>query len=90
MSEIFQIEGDASPGILHSVQLDCADVGGYHQTHRKSSGWRKGHCFLRWNGPGYRLYFVRQADVVVVMLGGGNKASQKRDIATAKAMAKEL
>ncbi|QPB24750.1 type II toxin-antitoxin system RelE/ParE family toxin [Rhizobium sp. 007] len=41
-------------------------------------------------GPGYRLYFVRQADVVVVMLCGGDKASQKRDIATAKAMAKEL
>ncbi|APO71559.1 addiction module killer protein (plasmid) [Rhizobium gallicum] len=41
-------------------------------------------------GPGYRLYFVRQADVVVVMLCCGDKASQKRDIATAKAMAKEL
>jgi putative addiction module killer protein len=41
-------------------------------------------------GPGYRLYYVRQENVVVVMLCGGDKASQKRDIATAKAMAKEL
>lgn len=41
-------------------------------------------------GPGYRLYFVRQGDVVVVMLCGGDKGSQKRDISAAKAMTKEL
>lgn len=42
------------------------------------------------HGPGYRLYFVRQGDVVVVMLCGGDKGSQKRDISAAKAMTKEL
>ena len=41
-------------------------------------------------GLGYRLYFARQTDVVVVMLGGGDKAHRKRDIGIAKAMAKEL
>ena len=41
-------------------------------------------------GPGYRLYFVKQAMVTVVMLCAGDKASQKRDIAAAKAMAREL
>lgn len=38
-------------------------------------------------GPGYRLYFVRAGAVLVVLLCGGDKGSQKRDIARAKALA---
>lgn len=41
-------------------------------------------------GPGYRVYFVQRGDVLMVLLCGGDKASQSRDIATAKALAKEL
>lgn len=41
-------------------------------------------------GPGYRVYFVRQGAVVIVLLCGGDKSSQNRDIKTAAAMAKEL
>jgi putative addiction module killer protein len=41
-------------------------------------------------GPGYRLYFVRRGEVVIVLLCGGDKSSQDRDIARAKAMAKEI
>ena len=41
-------------------------------------------------GPGWRMYFVQRGSVVVVMLGGGDKSSQSRDIATAQAMAKEI
>lgn len=39
-------------------------------------------------GPGYRVYFIRQADVVIVLLCGGDKKSQTRDIARAKELAK--
>ena len=37
-------------------------------------------------GPGYRVYFAREGAVLVVLLGGGDKGSQSRDIeqATAK------
>jgi putative addiction module killer protein len=42
------------------------------------------------HGPGYRVYFVRDGAAVYVLLCGGDKASQRRDIAKAKRMAREL
>jgi putative addiction module killer protein len=41
-------------------------------------------------GPGYRVYFTRQGTTIVILLCGGDKASQRRDIALAKQMTKEL
>jgi putative addiction module killer protein len=41
-------------------------------------------------GPGYRVYCTRQGDVVVILLCGGDKGSQERDIERAKALAKEI
>ena len=38
---------------------------------------------LDW-GPGYRLYFGRDGDRIVILLLGGTKKRQSRDIATAK------
>jgi putative addiction module killer protein len=41
-------------------------------------------------GPGYRAYFTKRGREVVVLLCGGDKGSQRPDIAAAKAMAAEL
>jgi putative addiction module killer protein len=41
-------------------------------------------------GPGYRVYFVQRGPLVVVLLCGGDKASQSRDIAMAKSLAAEI
>lgn len=41
-------------------------------------------------GPGWLMYYIQRGDVLIVMLGGGDKSSQERDIAAAKAMAKEI
>lgn len=41
-------------------------------------------------GPGYRVYFVRRADKLVVLLCGGDKRRQARDIAQAIALAQEF
>ena len=41
-------------------------------------------------GPGYRLYFVRRGEVLIVLLCGGDKSTQERDIEKAKSLAKEL
>ncbi len=41
-------------------------------------------------GPGYRAYFTRRAEVVYLLLLGGDKSSQKRDIKRAIEMARAL
>jgi putative addiction module killer protein len=41
-------------------------------------------------GPGYRLYFMRRAETVYLLLAGGDKATQARDIRRAKTMVHEL
>jgi putative addiction module killer protein len=39
-------------------------------------------------GPGYRVYFVRRGHALVVLLAGGDKGSQRRDISFALRLAK--
>jgi putative addiction module killer protein len=41
-------------------------------------------------GPGYRVYFVQRGTVLIVLLCGGDKKTQQKDIATAKRLAKEI
>jgi putative addiction module killer protein len=40
-------------------------------------------------GPGYRIYFKQNGPVVVVVLAGGSKRTQQKDIKTAKNIANE-
>ncbi len=41
-------------------------------------------------GPGYRLYYVQQGSELILLLCGGDKSGQERDIATAKRLAATL
>lgn len=41
-------------------------------------------------GPGYRVYFVRRGEIAILLLCGGDKGSQVRDITRAKAIAATL
>lgn len=41
-------------------------------------------------GPGYRLYFTKRQNVLVVMLAGGDKSTQARDIKRAQKILQQL
>jgi len=41
-------------------------------------------------GPGWRMYYMLQDTTLVVMLGGGDKSSQRNDIAKAISLAQQL
>ena len=60
---------------------------------------RKTEVYARWldglrdridYGPGYRVYYKRQGRAIVVLLAGGDKRTQSRDIETALRLAKNL
>ena len=57
---------------------DCASVGSGVSEMRIHSG------------PGYRIYFCRADEMVYVLLCGGTKRQQRRDIVKARAMARRL
>ncbi|MDR5772403.1 MULTISPECIES: type II toxin-antitoxin system RelE/ParE family toxin [unclassified Caballeronia] len=42
------------------------------------------------HGPGYRVYYVNRGDVLVILLCGGDKSTQDRDIKSAHAMLPHL
>lgn len=41
-------------------------------------------------GPGYRLYYTRRGEILIILLVGGDKSTQDRDIKHAQAMLQEL
>ncbi|MBD2159864.1 type II toxin-antitoxin system RelE/ParE family toxin [Limnothrix sp. FACHB-881] len=41
-------------------------------------------------GPGYRVYFVQRGETLIILLAGGDKRTQERDIKTALDLAQDL
>ena len=65
------------------------DVGGLGHGAVKAVG--EGISELRIDhGPGYRVYFVQKDNTYVVLLAGGDKSTQDKDIRQAKALARDL
>ena len=69
------------------VRIDRVEMGNFGDVAPVGDGISELRIFY---GPGYRVYFIQRGEVVVVLLSGGNKASQKSDIVKAKKIATQL
>lgn len=69
------------------ARLESARLGNLGDCKAIASGIREMRIHT---GSGYRVYFVQKKQVILLLLCGGSKASQTRDIARAKKMAQEL
>ncbi|MGO9234964.1 MAG: type II toxin-antitoxin system RelE/ParE family toxin [Methylocella sp.] len=74
---------DAAAGAKVSVAL--ARVGQGNLSNTKGVGEGVLEYRIDW-GPGYRVYFGRDGDVLVILLTGGTKKRQQRDIEQARAL----
>jgi putative addiction module killer protein len=68
-------------------RIDRASLGNFGDTKPIGEGVNEMRVDV---GPGYRIYFVRKGLEVYLLLTGGDKSSQKRDIELALAMARKL
>ncbi len=69
------------------ARIDRVEIGNFGDVSSVGEGVSELRIFY---GPGYRVYFVKQNSVVVILLSGGDKSSQQTDIAKAKEIAKQL
>ena len=65
------------------VAVALARLGQGNLSNAKGVGEGVLECRIDW-GPGYRVYFGRDGDVLVILLTGGTKQRQQRDIEAAK------
>lgn len=79
--------GDVQGRARIAKRVDRLAVGNFGDT--KSIGQGVGELRFTF-GPGYRVYYVLRGQMMVILLCGGDKGSQQRDIERAMAMAKEI
>lgn len=75
----------AKARILH--RIDAATLGNFGECEPVGEGVSEMKIHV---GPGYRVYYTRIGTIVYVLLAGGDKSSQKKDIKRAIQLAREL
>ena len=69
------------------IRLEACRLGNLGDSKAVGGGVRELRVHI---GPGYRVYFTKRRGMVLLLLCGGNKSSQSRDIERAKRLLVEL
>ena len=83
----FAASGTSCGGRASSMRIRSAEYGNFGDCEPLGDGVSEMRIHV---GPGYRVYFTRRGQVVYLLLLGGDKASQTRDIRRAREMARAL
>jgi putative addiction module killer protein len=77
---------DAHAKVRITVRLSRVELGNFGDVKAVGAGISEMRISY---GPGYRIYFMQRGTTVVVLLCGGDKSTQRKDIARAKEMSKD-
>ena len=69
------------------ARMDAAGLGNFGDSEPVGDGISEMRIHV---GPGYRIYYSRTGTVIYLLLCGGNKSTQKKDIKLAKAILRSL
>jgi putative addiction module killer protein len=76
---------DLDPAAAAKVSVALVRIEQGNPSNLKSVGEGILECRIDW-GPGYRVYCGRDGDILVILLTGGTKKRQQRDIETARTL----
>ena len=77
---------DRQAALAITKRLGRARLGNFGDIAHVGGGVSEMRFFI---GPGYRLYYVIRDDKIIVMLCGGDKSTQEKDIKKAKELAED-
>jgi len=78
---------DARAKVRIQVRIDRAQLGNFGDSEPVGEGVSEMRIHY---GPGYRVYFAQRGLEVVILLAGGDKSSQAKDIKKALELARKL
>jgi putative addiction module killer protein len=85
--EWFQALKDIRVRAKIQARIDRAEIGNLGDCQPVGSGVSEMRIHF---GAGYRVYFIQHGTALIILLAGGNKSSQRRDITAAIELAEQL
>jgi len=83
----FESLKDKSTARRMQARIDCAEEGSFGD--HKAVGEGVSEMGIH-HGPGFRVYFTQRGLEIVILLAGGDKSSQSKDIETAHELARQI